>query len=347
MSHERRRPTAFRLDREEAPEAPPKAGRRPAAVPMAEITIEAEAAEQPGAAELDPMPVARTMRWGALFVTALAGIASLWAGLAIIRLIEDLLARSAVLGWIAAGLAAVVAIAALAVILREIVGLVRLARLGSIREDAARALNEDDGEAAAATIAALRRIYGGRRDTARALARLAEHEREVIDPGDRIRLAETDLMAPLDEAAGRLIARAARRVMLLTAITPAAALDILFVAAQNLRLLREIATLYGGRPGLVGTARLARMVVAHLAAAGALAMSDQLLPQIIGHGVLGRLSARFGEGAVNGALTARIGLAALDLCRPLPFAAARKPGLAEFLSEVVTISNRPAGRTAD
>jgi putative membrane protein len=54
-----------------------------------------------------------------------------------------------------------------------------------------------------------------------------------MDPADRVRVAELDLIAPLDEAAGRLVAVRARRVMLLTAITPAAVLDILFVAART------------------------------------------------------------------------------------------------------------------
>jgi putative membrane protein len=143
-------------------------------------------------------------------------------------------------------------------------------------------------------------------------------------------------MGLLDENALGLIARAARRVTILTAITPAAALDIVFVAALNLRMLREIATLYGGRPGTLGTFRLARMVVSHLAVTGGLALSDSLLQHIVGRGLLGRLSARFGEGAVNGILTARIGLAAIDLCRPLPFLTRAKPSLPLFIRQLLS-----------
>ena len=84
-------------------------------------------------------------------------------------------------------------------------------------------------------------------------------------------------------------------------------------------MMRELATLYGGRPGTLGTIRLAKMVAGHLAVTGGLALSDGVISAVIGKGLIGRLSARFGEGAVNGILTARIGLAAMDLCRPLPF----------------------------
>jgi putative membrane protein len=343
MTAGRRPPAAFRLD-EDQPAPRRLAGRKPSAMAAPRIRIEPEDIPEPlVAGGPEPVQVARAMRWGSLLVSALFGLVTLWAGLAMTRLVEDLFARSPLLGWIGTGLMALAGLAALMFIVREIVGLMRLSRLGTVREDAAQALVNADADAAQTTIAALRRIYHGRRDVAWALERLKEHESDVMDPADRVRVAELDLIAPLDEAAGRLVAVRARRVMLLTAITPAAVLDILFVAAQNMKLLREIATLYGGRPGLVGTLRLARMVVAHLAAAGALALSDQLVQQVVGQGILGRLSARFGEGAVNGILTARIGLAAIDVCRPLPFTATRRPGLAQFLTEVMRMGEADAG----
>ena len=167
------------------------------------------------------------------------------------------------------------------------------------------------------------------------LQSLDQHRGEVMDPRDRLRLAARHLMAPLDARAERLVARAARRVTLITAVTPLAALDILFVAAQNLRMIRELAALYGGRPSGLATLRLARQVVGHLAVAGGLALSDSLLQHMLGKGLAGRLSARFGEGAVNGILTARIGLAARDVCRPLPLGPEDRRSLASLLREVM------------
>ncbi len=349
MTEPRRKPAAFRLDdAEPAPKraAKPAQARKPAAMPAPKITIEPDDLPEPLVAAGGPEPaqIARAMRWGSLLASALFGLIALWAGLEMTRLIEDLFARSPVFGWIGTGLVALAVLAALMFVVREIVGLMRLSRLGTVREDASQALLNTDPQAARTTIAALKRIYDGRRDLAWALARLKEHDNDVMDPADRVRVAELDLIAPIDEIAGRLVAVRARRVMLLTAVTPAAVLDIAFVAVQNMAMLREVATLYGGRPGIVGTLRLARMVVAHLAAAGALAMSDQLVQQVVGQGILGRLSARFGEGAVNGILTARIGLAAIDVCRPLPFTATSRPGLAQFLTDVMRMGESGSNR---
>jgi putative membrane protein len=52
--------------------------------------------------------------------------------------------------------------------------------------------------------------------------------------------------------------------------------------------------------------------------------------QIVGHGLAARLSAKLGEGVVNGMMTARIGIAAMETARPLPFAAVETPGNGRF-----------------
>jgi putative membrane protein len=120
------------------------------------------------------------------------------------------------------------------------------------------------------------------------------------------------------------------------------------VAIENLRLLRALAALYGARPGFVGVARLARMVFGHIVATGGVAMTDDLLGQFLGQDLLRRLSRRLGEGAFNGALTARIGVTALEAIRPMPFLAARPPRVRDVLAEALRplIARRPAAASA-
>ena len=134
-------------------------------------------------------------------------------------------------------------------------------------------------------------------------------------------------MPALDEQARREIASAARRVSVVTTISPRAVVDLLFVGAQAVRLIRRLSEIYGGRPGLIGFLRLMRSVGAHLAITSGMAMGDSLVQQALGHGVAARLSTRLGEGVLNGLLTARIGLCAMAVCRPMPFAARKAPGV--------------------
>jgi putative membrane protein len=357
MTDNARKPAAFRLQPDAARPAPkpqtrpepeadrPKAGkttgkRRPRAMKAPEVLIEDTPPEQPLVPARQPGPaVARTIRWASLLLTSLAALATMWAGLTLTRLIEDLFARSEILGWIGSGVLGLAVFALTVIIGRELVGLLRLRKLEHIQRDAAAVHTGNERNSAARVLTALRNLYRGRPDTAWGLSRLHDTMNDVMDPVDRLRLAERDLMAGLDEQAGRIIARAGRRVALVTAVTPVAALDILLVAMQNLQMLRAIATHYGGRPGTLGTFKLARMVIGHLAVTGGLALSDNLIQQVIGKGIIGRLSSRFGEGAVNGILTARIGLAALDLCRPIPFVTRDKPALSDFLREIVNFDN--------
>ena len=74
----------------------------------------------------------------------------------------------------------------------------------------------------------------------------------------------------------------------------------------------------------------------HLVATGAVAIGDDLIGSLAGGGVLSKLSRRFGEGVVNGALTARVGIAAIEVCRPLPFVAASRPSVTGIVRQALT-----------
>jgi putative membrane protein len=131
-----------------------------------------------------------------------------------------------------------------------------------------------------------------------------------------------------------MVLSSAKRVAIVTAISPRALVDILFVGAEILRLIRRVATLYGGRPGVIGFWRLAQATITHLAVTGGIATGDSIIQQILGHGVAARLSARLGEGVVNGLLTARVGIAAVEVCRPLPFISGSPPRLGDVMAEL-------------
>jgi putative membrane protein len=90
--------------------------------------------------------------------------------------------------------------------------------------------------------------------------------------------------------------------------------------------------------------RLARLVVGHVIATGGIAMTDDLFGQFVGQDVLRRLSRRLGEGAFNGALTARLGVVAVEVTRPLPNLDSEPLRVREIFSELVR-SLRGADRT--
>ncbi len=274
-------------------------------------------------------------RWGLLLFSALSGAALLAAGLWFARFVSVGLDRDDWIGLTIRVLLAVAAISALVLLSREWLGWRRLSRLGRLRRTVDTAVAARDPGAERKAAERIIALYRGRPELAWALSRVATHRGDVHDPMALLTLVERDLVAGLDLVARRLITTSAKRVATVTALSPMAMIALAFVIYENVRLLRRLATLYGGRPGLAGALRLARSVIGNLIAAGGLALTDDLLGQFIGQDVLRRLSKRLGEGAFNGALTARIGVAAIAEVRPLPFLEAEPLRIRDILAEVI------------
>jgi putative membrane protein len=307
-----RKPAAFRVDDPQVVLMPPS---------EAEVPV-VEAVTPPA------LPVRRArLPWAALFWSAVFGLTVLGLGLAVVNLIEELYSRVDWLGYLGAALAALAVLALAAVSIRETIAFVRLTAIDRIRDRAAATIESDDRAEGAAVVRDLLALTRRAPSLARARVQLENHLGDIIDGRDLVHLAERRLMSPLDAQARRLVSAAATRVSIVTAVSPRAAVDMFFVLATALGLVRQLALLYGGRPGAFGLIRLVRHAVAHLAVTGGIAVGDGLIQQVIGHGVVAKLSARLGEGVLNGLLTARLGLAAIEVTRPLPFAALRRPSM--------------------
>jgi putative membrane protein len=300
-----------------------------------QVTPEADPALLPVPVETPITPARRSLRWGAVFWTAIAGLTLLGVGLGVTQLIEDLFARSEGLGFLGLAFACAAALALAVVVVREASGLIRLATIEKLHLRAAAVLLSDDRRQSRDIVQELVKLAHQNPHLARARAALQGHAGDIIDGADLIRLAERELMTPLDQEARRLVSTAAQRVSIVTAVSPRALIDVLFVFAASLRLIRQLARLYGGRPGALGMIALMRHVIAHVAITGGMAASDSLIQQMLGHGIAAKLSQRLGEGILNGLLTARLGLAAIDLTRPLPFTALPRPALADLAKDLL------------
>ena len=337
--------------------------KRPIARPTQQAAPDAEAARQPRAftperaeiveAAFDPEPEPelvgpppRRMGWlGRLAWTTGGILVSGGLGLAADRLIRDLFASNPYLGWIGLGVLGAFLVAVLALVLREMLALRRLRVLDGLKRDAARAAADNDRRLAGSVAGRLDAIYAHRADLAAARREVSGHLPDLFDGHEVIALAERGLMAPLDRRARALTAASARRVALVTAVSPRALIDIAFVIYESVRLAGAIAALYGARPGFFGFWRLAGAVLAHLAVTGGLVLTDGVMEQLVGQGLAAKLSARLGEGVVNGLMTVRVGIAAMRVVRPLPFETLPQPMVRDFIPELVKVTSemRKAG----
>lgn len=309
-------PLILELDTAALPEAPSPADAPPPDDPLPEP-----------AAQKALAIAAHGRGWGLgkLALALFGALLSLVVGVALADFVAALFVESAILGSFGLALLVAFLLALGAICLRELAALARLGRIETLRARAAEAHSSGSPAAVEALLAGLDRLYRARPELADARRRVADAAGDMPDTPARMAYAEQELIAPLDAAAEAAIMRAARDVATATAMIPLAMADVAVALTRNLRMLREIAEIYGGRAGWIGSWRLMRAVATHLVATGAVAVADDILGPILGGGMLERLSRRFGEGAVNGALTARVGVAAMDVCRPLPFANTARP----------------------
>lgn len=155
----------------------------------------------------------------------------------------------------------------------------------------------------------------------------------------------------LDNQARKEISRCAAQSALMIAVSPLALVDMAFVAWRNLRLINRIAAIYGIELGYFSRVRLFRLVLLNIAFAGASELVREVGMDWMSQDIAARLSARAAQGIGVGLLTARLGIKAMALCRPLPWLDDDKPRLGDFrrelLSEVKTALQRKDAPKAD
>ncbi|WP_169770819.1 YcjF family protein [Escherichia coli] len=118
-------------------------------------------------------------------------------------------------------------------------------------------------------------------------------------------------------------------------VSPLALVDMAFIAWRNLRLINRIATLYGIELGYYSRLRLFKLVLLNIAFAGASELVREVGMDWMSQDLAARLSTRAAQGIGAGLLTARLGIKAMELCRPLPWIDDDKPRLGDFRRQLI------------
>jgi putative membrane protein len=153
--------------------------------------------------------------------------------------------------------------------------------------------------------------------------------------GDVCHLYSTQVLKEIDQQAHRLVAKRSKETALLVMISQIALLDSVLTLWRNLVLIQDIAKLYGGRPSFLGSLSLFGAVLQNLIYADVSEMMADSMAEILGGSMLSMLSAQAVQGVGSGVMTARVGLYAMQACRPLPFAEDEKPRLKDIRREIV------------
>nr|WP_309502979.1 TIGR01620 family protein [uncultured Roseovarius sp.] len=326
-------PVLFDIEAEEARKAPANPAEAP---PVPEADLSGTATPDGRAMQtIAALAAGRPSRLARLFWSLLLTLLGVVVSIAAWDFVNNLIARMPLVGYAVTVLVAIFLLVVIAIALREISAFSRLRRIDTLHRAADTALADNDLAGARKVVEGLNQLYAAREDTAWGRERLQERQADQLDATTLLALAEAELLAPLDAAAKKEVEAAARQVATVTAIVPLALADVFVALSSNLRMIRRVAEIYGGRSGTLGSWRLTRVVLSHLVATGAIAVGDDLIGSVAGGTLLSKLSRRFGEGIVNGALTARVGVSAMEVCRPLPFSKGKRPSVSRLVGRAL------------
>jgi putative membrane protein len=167
------------------------------------------------------------------------------------------------------------------------------------------------------------------------IARFRQMAQPTHSRAQILTLFAEEVLRPVDREAYQAVGRAARDVAAVTAVAPTAALDTLVLLWRTVRLVRQIAEIYGHRAGLAGTWFLLQRLASGAAIVAATDVAGNLLAQQLGGALAEVVATKLGEGAVAASRTARIGLYAMQLCRAVPFREEDQPTLRRLLDQIL------------
>ncbi|UZE94793.1 TIGR01620 family protein [Alkalimarinus alittae] len=156
------------------------------------------------------------------------------------------------------------------------------------------------------------------------------NDREVVDHIERV------FLKPLDKEALRRISNVSLQTGAVVAASPWASLDMLLSLWRSVKMIDDIAQVYGMRPSLVNRYKLLKLVVHQMAFVGASEIViDQVMEEFGSSTLTSMASARLGQGLGAGIYTARIGIAAMKVSRPIVFIKESQPSTKSIIIPMI------------
>lgn len=175
-------------------------------------------------------------------------------------------------------------------------------------------------------------------------AQLAESEKRWLNQLDEaynsqevLYLFSENVLQPIDKKVKRLISQSATENAIIVAVSPLAIVDILMMAWRNIHLINKITKAYGMELGYFSRLRLFRIVLTNMVFAGATEVATDMGVDVFSQSLTAKLSMRMAQGIGAGLLTARLGIKAMEFCRPIAFRGDERPKLSVVRQELLGV----------
>lgn len=168
-------------------------------------------------------------------------------------------------------------------------------------------------------------------------------EKIELNNSEQIQLYSKRILSTVDQKALDKVCKYSTESVVLVALSPIAIVDMLLMLWRNLKMLNEIAQLYGMKLSYWSRIKLIKQVFVNMIYAGASELIADVGTELLSADLLGKLSARLAQGLGAGMLTARLGLKTMQLCRPIPFeedAPKLKDVRKQLINQIKTLSSK-------
>lgn len=151
-----------------------------------------------------------------------------------------------------------------------------------------------------------------------------------------LQLFETNVLSAADKHALQVVTKHASASAAMIAVSPFALLDMIIVLWRNLVMLKQVSQCYGLPLSYWGRIRLIKQVFKTMLLAGATEIISDAGNYAVSAGVTGKLSTRLAQGIGVGVMTTRVGIKAMQTCRPMPWNALAKPGINQLTQQLLS-----------
>lgn len=159
---------------------------------------------------------------------------------------------------------------------------------------------------------------------------------EAYNGKEVLYLFSENVLKPIDKQVKQMISKSAAENAVIVAVSPLAIVDVLIMAARNIALVNKISRAYGMELGYISRLKLFRMVLTNMVFAGATEIATDIGMDFFAQNLTAKLSLRAAQGIGVGVLTARLGVKAMEFCRPIAFQANERPKISAIRQELLT-----------
>jgi|GEM_PF-1837617 len=157
---------------------------------------------------------------------------------------------------------------------------------------------------------------------------------KTVDSQEVATLLSTSVLDQFDDKVEKIIFKYAKENGVVTALSQMALLDLIFLLWRNGRMVGEIASVYGYRAGFTGNLLLIKRVSEQLLFIGVTEIVENSAGALAGQTVASKLSSSVAQGIGHSILTVRIGISAMQVCRPIEEKRSRTELISRFLKDI-------------